>query len=92
MREKCREVRLQVLRHYSDGEPLCRCCGEKELVFLAMDHIEGGGNKQRKEMKGAPHSIYRWLIKHGFPKGFQVLCHNCNMAKHILGACPHQKS
>ena len=22
-----------------------------------------------------------WIIKHNFPKGFQILCKNCNQAK-----------
>lgn len=26
----------------------------------------------------------------GWPPGYQVLCHNCNVAKRILGTCPHQ--
>jgi hypothetical protein len=24
-----------------------------------------------------------------FPDGFQVLCHNCNLAKGYYGECPH---
>ena len=38
----------------------------------------------------SPSAIYRWLIKHKFPPGIQVLCHNCNLAKGYYGACPHQ--
>ena len=33
-----------------------------------------------------------WMIKNNFPKGFQVLCHNCNLAKGFYGKCPHEKS
>ena len=31
-----------------------------------------------------------WLKRNDYPPGFQVLCHNCNWAKHALGRCPHQ--
>ncbi len=34
--------------------------------------------------------LYSWLKKQGYPPGFQVLCHNCNLAKGYYGACPHQ--
>ena len=27
--------------------------------------------------------LRNWIIKNNFPKGFQVLCHNCNYAKGI---------
>lgn len=64
----------------------CRCCGEREIKFLSIDHINGGGTKHRKEIKGA---TYSWLIKNKFPSGFQLLCHNCNMAKALYGKCPH---
>ena len=30
-------------------------------------------------------------IKNNFPKGFQILCHNCNIAKGHYGKCPHEK-
>lgn len=31
-----------------------------------------------------------WLRRNNYPNGFQVLCHNCNMAKGFYGKCPHQ--
>lgn len=71
----------------------CACCGEDIYEFLVIDHINGGGNKHRKEVLGAGNtgSIYHWLIKNIFPDGFQTLCHNCNMAKGSYGFCPHNK-
>lgn len=36
-------VRLEVLRHYSRGEPQCLCCGENKVEFLGIDHINSGG-------------------------------------------------
>jgi hypothetical protein len=65
-------------------------------VFLSLDHIDGGGNKHRKELFGdkgeSGLSLYRWAKNNGYPPIFQVLCMNCNHAKHVLGVCPHQKS
>lgn len=83
--------KMLVLETY--GGPKCVCCGEKEPVFLTVDHIHGNGSAHRNKVtngfSGSP--FYRWLIRQGFPPGFQVLCHNCNHAKHILGECPHRK-
>lgn len=78
----------------------CACCGETILVFLTIDHIEGNGAEHRRKMAaetgsnwgqaGAP--TYRWLRKNGFPKGFQVLCANCNCGRHWNGGiCPHEE-
>ncbi len=84
-----RELRRRVIEHYGGK---CNCCGEKELKFLAIDHIEGNGNQHRLSVLGHKHaSIYRWLVRNNFPVGFQVLCHNCNMAKGCYGICPHQE-
>lgn len=67
----------------------CVCCGETEYKFLSIDHIEGGGNKHRKSLGFGASTMYSWLKKNNFPKGFQVLCHNCNQAKGFYGKCPH---
>lgn len=85
--------KMKVYAHYSDNKFECKCCGEKEMVFLSIDHIDGGGTKHRKEQKisGGGYTLCRWIIRNGYPSGFQILCHNCNQAKHILGVCPHKK-
>jgi hypothetical protein len=80
--------RLATMQAY--GGPICKCCGETELKFLSIDHINGGGSKHRKEYGvGGGKGIYRWLAKNNYPPGFQVLCHNCNLAKGFYGSCPH---
>lgn len=76
--------RMRVLENYGLS---CACCGEGHIEFLAIDHINGGGSKQKKTL-GNLH-IYSWIIRNGFPKGFQTLCHNCNSAKGFYGKCPH---
>ncbi len=81
--------RLEVLAHYSKGKLECACCKEKTYEFLSLDHIKGGGNAHRKRLKSK--YILSDLKRRGFPKGFQVLCHNCNLAKGFYGACPHKQ-
>ena len=78
-------LRSDVIKGYGG---LCRCCGETELVFLSIDHINDDGAIDRKERTAT--RLYRQLSKEGYPDGFQVLCRNCNWAK-FRGGCPHQK-
>jgi hypothetical protein len=80
-------LRLEVLTHYSyQTQPYCACCGTNILEFLSIDHINGGG-VQHKKIVGA--HLYKWLKSHKFPKGFRVLCHNCNQSYGAYGYCPH---
>ncbi len=86
------KYRKTVLEHYGGAPPACACCGEQIYEFLCIDHTDGGGEKHRRQegiIGGA--STYRWLIKKGFPKGFRVLCANCNSAYGFYGYCPHGK-
>ena len=93
-RGKATERRAQsksvTLKHYGGEIPACACCKETGDVFLNIDHINGGGTKHMKEIgvKGGT-QFYDWLRKNGFPPGYQILCFNCNFAKHVLGVCPH---
>jgi hypothetical protein len=87
VRDYMRQVRLDALTIYG-GE--CACCGEAATEFLGIDHIEGGGTEHRRELTRQGTTLYLWLRKHGYPEGFRVLCHNCNLAIGFYGACPHQ--
>ena len=80
--------RKLVLFHYSNGEMKCACCGENKDEFLSIDDIEG--TIHRKIKKQGVRDFYRWLMRNNYPKGFQVLCMNCNFAKGMSGKCPHQ--
>ena len=84
--ERSRQARIKVVDHYGGK---CACCGETHKEFLAIDHINGGGNKHRKENK--IHSLHKWLIRHNYPSGFRILCNNCNFSLGAFGYCPHQK-
>ena len=75
------------------GGYLCSCCGETEPMFLSIDHVNNDQCDFAKKF-GRPHTglfLFTWLLKNGYPPGFQVLCHNCNQGKRINGGvCPHQ--
>jgi len=94
IRNKARKnLRIEVLNHYSGGDIKCACCGERHHEFLAIDHINNNGAtaKRNGEPKGGI-GFYTYLRKNNWPTGFQVLCHNCNMAKSFYGQCPHLTS
>jgi hypothetical protein len=81
-----KKLKQTVIYHYSDGKMVCMCCGESTFEFLSIDDIDGKFHKHL----GLGSAFYIWLIRNAFPKGFQVLCMNCNHAKGIYGKCPHQ--
>lgn len=89
-------LRLEVLQKYGGDKPRCACCGEDHVEFLAIDHINGGGNKHRRSINKTKsgkmrHSVYSWLRQNRYPDGFRILCHNCNMATSSNKICPHQR-
>lgn len=84
------KVRKETITHYGG---LCACCNEDNIAFLCLDHIKGGGGKQRKQLKkNGGSGFYFWLRKNDYPKGYQILCYNCNNAKAKYGQCPHQSN
>jgi hypothetical protein len=83
------ELKEEIIIAYGS---ICQCCGENNPEFLTIDHINEDGAKHRKEIgKSAGCNFYRWLRKNNYPKdNFQLLCYNCNCAKHRFGYCPHK--
>jgi hypothetical protein len=69
------KCRLKALLAYSPTLTCC-LCRESHIEFLAIDHIDGGGNQHRQSESIS--NICYWLKKHNYPDGFRVLCHNCN--------------
>ena len=68
----------------------CACCGEAQVLFLTIDHVNNDGAAHRSKIGNGSSNLYTWLIKNGFPERFQVLCSNCNLGKHLNGGvCPH---
>lgn len=83
-RKNRRDVRLAVINGYGGK---CACCDESQYEFLAIDHVNNDGFIQRKTIDS--YSLLLLIRRNNFPKEYQVLCHNCNMAKAFHGACPH---
>ncbi len=92
-REECREAdrrhyqerRRQVFDHYGWQ---CACCGSADRI--SIDHVNGGGQEHRQELNlagGNARQVYAWLIKNGFPGGFQTLCLPCNQSKGPRSGC-----
>ena len=99
--------RLNILLHYSkyisnSNIPCCNCCGENSHVdFLDIDHIAGKNQMDSEskliklgyssKLKGK--GLINWIIENNYPNGFQILCHNCNVAKGLIGndnTCTHE--
>ena len=86
-RNRQRRLRMEALIHYGGNPPKCNCCGETEIQFLSIDHINGGGNKERTTQS---RWVNQWLKTNNYPEGYQILCFNCNLAKGFYKKCPHQ--
>ena len=79
-------IRRETFRAYGDA---CECCGETRSEFFTIDHIHGGGNKER-EGSGGGIVFYRKLAKLGWPKDkYRLLCYNCHCSLGANGYCPH---
>ncbi len=84
-----RSTKLEVFSHYGTT---CACCGESRQEFLAIDHINGGGRQHSLEIGKSGTGFYSWLKQQGYPEGYRVLCHNCNMSWGFFGYCPHEEA
>ena len=75
---------------------VCKCCGENEPLFLQIDHINGGGRRERKKFIDSAKYYEYLLTRPNLKKKYQLLCANCNAGRyynggaHKNGVCPHQ--
>jgi hypothetical protein len=81
-RERDQKLRLETLTHYSRGNVQCVRCNETRVDCLDLDHIKNNGSTDRKLSKSS-YNLFRRLRKLGYPKGYQILCRNCNWIKHL---------
>ena len=79
-----RKILIELLgKATAEGRPICVCCGEDDLIYLHVDHVNNdgfkdkNGNKQRNRL-----TVNQYLEN---PERFQLLCANCNHAKHQNG-------
>lgn len=76
------------------GGAFCVCCGEENMRFLTLDHVNNDGGVHRHAIGKRGMAFLFWLRKQGFPdrKSYQVLCFNCNQGKFFNGGiCPHEQ-
>ena len=75
-------IKYAVISHYS---PSLNCvnCSVDNIHVLTVHHINNDGARDRI-LRGLGSAFYRSLIKEGFPKGYEILCMNCNyLKKHV---------
>lgn len=75
-------IREKVLSHYSEGKIECAICGFNDIRALCLDHIIAVG--MTNSHKKAGKAFLRFIIRNNYPRGFQVLCANCNMIKEYI--------
>ena len=64
----------------------CKCCGETDPIYFQIDHVNNDGCVSRRTKKGARKSKRVTLETYlANPKNYQLLCANCNTAKHLNG-------
>lgn len=92
--KKTKETKLKnrqiVYNHYGNK---CSCCGEDNIYFLTIDHVNNDGQKDRLKsgFKRKGNSLYIKIIKENFPNTYQLLCWNCNCSKGMnKGICGHR--
>jgi hypothetical protein len=62
----------------------CSCCGEDDIHFLTLDHVNGRDGERR-----TGEHMYRQAKREGFPDSYRLLCFNCNCSIGFFGGCPH---
>lgn len=72
---RSRALRLRVLMLFGGK---CQYCGFSDPRALQVDHKNGGGNQERKILKGTS-SRYKQVLAD--PTRYQLLCANCNWIK-----------
>lgn len=61
----------------------CAICGFDDMRALQIDHVNGGGVKEIRAVKG---NYYKFILKEliSYPNKYQILCANCNWIKRSL--------
>lgn len=79
-------LRSQVIRKYG---AVCSCCGERQFLFLTLDHVRNDGWAERRVY--SPGELLRRVLREPIDRTrYAVLCFNCNYGKaRNRGVCPH---
>lgn len=77
--KKSSQNRLKTLYEWMGNK--CKCCGENDPMYFQIDHVNNDGHLDKKL------GCFKVTIKRyqKNPERFQLLCANCNIAKHLNG-------
>jgi hypothetical protein len=86
--ERMREYRIKLRKEIINlfGNKCCKC-GFDDFRALQIDHVNGGGCRQSRELFGCSHTGSVAYYKHildsikSSSKDYQILCANCNTIK-----------
>lgn len=62
---------------------VCKFCNFSDIRALAIDHINAGGNAERKKIGGGYYSKVLKDILNKKKHKYQLLCFNCNQIKKV---------
>ena len=83
MRKK-RKILVELMGKRSrEGKPACKCCGEDNLIYLQVDHVNNDGYEDKNGNTWRNKTTVNQYLEN--PKKYQLLCANCNYAKHKNG-------
>jgi hypothetical protein len=89
-RDYNKRLKERIVRYYTNGKMCCACCGENEIDFLSIDHIIPESKVNPGNHKNRETNLCFYLRRNKFPKGYQILCFNCNYGKRNKDDCPHK--
>lgn len=73
-----RRLRLEVVAALGGK---CVSCGIADERVLQVDHVHGGGRKERRALKGQGGIYHRHILANIASGQYQLLCANCNWIK-----------
>ena len=80
-------IRNYVLNKYGGA---CVCCGEKQLLFLTIDHKNNDGYQDRINLSSPMGRLLK-LKREPIRTDLQIACFNCNLGRELNnGICPHK--
>ena len=68
--------RLEILSFLGNK---CSRCSNEDWRVLQVDHVNGGGSKERRSLGNSASSLKKKV--HENPSNYQLLCANCNWIK-----------
>jgi hypothetical protein len=80
------ETKIKVLSNYGRHKQL-QCswpdCPIIDIDMLCLDHVNDDGFEQRRSGLFT-NRLYEYLLREGYPEGYQTLCANHNLKKELL--------